>query len=76
MQLEQVSAELPTSADSVTLPAFAAERRAAAAPPLSVDISCRAHSSKHAVAATERWNRRTEFVLQKVPSMLSEFNPR
>jgi len=51
----QVCLQLPTSADIVTLLAFAAERRAAAAPAdrrdQSVSPARRAHSSKPAAAA-------------------------
>ena len=51
----QVCVKLPTSADNVTLLAFAAERRAAAAPDgrrnRSISAAHRAHSSKLAAAA-------------------------
>ena len=42
-QCQQACVQLPTSADNVALPAFAAERRAAAAPAMqqSIDIACR-----------------------------------
>jgi len=47
LSLQQVCVRLPTSAVNATLPAFAAERRAAAPlllgagrPPLSIDKSC------------------------------------
>ena len=63
----QVCVQLPASADNVTLPAFAAERRAAvfmdrkaAAPAAdapcsnrSISPACRAHSSKPAAAAAQ-----------------------
>jgi len=52
---QQVCVQLPTPADNATLLAFAAERRAAAAPggrrDRSISPARRAHSSKPAVAA-------------------------
>ena len=60
MQYEQVCVELPTSADNVTLPAFAGKRRAAAPlllgarrPPLSIDICC-PHGAQQQTRRTPR----------------------
>ena len=52
---KQVRVQLPTYADNVTLPAFAAERRPCSSRPTS--LGRRAHSSKP--AATAAWGRRT-----------------
>ena len=59
---QRVCLQLPTSADNVTLVAFAAERRAAAQllllldarrPPLSIDISCQ-HGAQQQTRRTSR----------------------
>ena len=56
MHLEQVCVQLPTSADNVTLLAFAAERRAAVYPAAAATVGCTATKPPHAAAAGDRWD--------------------
>jgi len=56
MHLEQVCVQLPTSADNVTLLAFAAERRAAVHPAAAATVGRTATTPPHAAAAGDRWD--------------------